>query len=437
MQKIKLYNGTKLFFQTPDDGYSYFFGYYDKCPLNKKGDKLLAHRVSFDGRDVTAEDMADVGYFDLRKGSFVKIGETKAFNWQQGAQLQWLPPDFEEKIIYNDRRNGKFVSVIYNLKTGEEKIIEFPIYVIHPKGKYALAVNYERLYFCRPGYNYQGVVNKKWDVPYHKEDGIFKVNLETGEVKQIVSTEDIVKVNPTEEILNSNNWLEHMMFNPSGNRFMFLHRWNVKGVDYTRLFTANGEDGSDIFMFPDAKFYSHADWKNNKEFAIWTLEPKLLNSKINSSVSAVKKSVILKWPLKMFYRGFKKILPKKITERISPISKLLLFKDKTWDYEVIIDDIFERNGHITWSKNKRYLLNDTYQDRDNYRHLMLYSIARKEIIMLGKFYSTYNDCGYRCDLHPRFSWDERYVIIDSAHQRRRKILILELSEEIRECLKED
>ena len=79
-QKIKLENGYEVFFQTPDDGYSYFFGYYDKSPLNFDNSKLLSHRVSFDGRDVRDGDIAEVGYFDLKTKLFIRIDDTLAWN---------------------------------------------------------------------------------------------------------------------------------------------------------------------------------------------------------------------------------------------------------------------------------------------------------------------------------------------------------------------
>ena len=153
MSKFELFNNTRIICQTPDDGYSYFFGYYDKPSLSKDNTKLLTHRVSFDGREVRDGDIAEIGYIDLKKNQFIKIDETLAWNWQQGSHLQWLPPEFDNRIIYNSIKNNQFISIIHDLNTKEKKIIPFPIYVVHPNGKEALGVNYERLYWCRPGYN--------------------------------------------------------------------------------------------------------------------------------------------------------------------------------------------------------------------------------------------------------------------------------------------
>ena len=107
-----LYNNTQLYYETPDDGFSYFFGYYDKSPLNHTNTKLLCHRVNFDGRSVRDRDIAAVGYIDLVTHQFIHIDDTLAWNWQQGAQLQWLPPDYESECIYNSIIGNSFCSYI-------------------------------------------------------------------------------------------------------------------------------------------------------------------------------------------------------------------------------------------------------------------------------------------------------------------------------------
>ena len=97
---------ANLTFKTPDDGFHYFFGYYDKSPLSKDYTKLLALKVSFLNRLPSANDIAVVGYFDLKKeNQFVELAQTRTFNWQQGCMLQWLGPEHNKKIIFNDLIN--------------------------------------------------------------------------------------------------------------------------------------------------------------------------------------------------------------------------------------------------------------------------------------------------------------------------------------------
>ena len=379
LNNYELYNNYKTAFETPDDGYSYFFGYYDKSPLNIDNTKLLSHRVSFDGRDVKDGDVADIGYFDLSTKEFIKLDETLAWNWQQGSQLQWLPPKFDEEIIYNSIKDDNFISIIYNIRTNKKRTIPFPIYVVHPNGQEALGINYERHYWCRGGYNYQNIKNKKWDKPYHKEDGIFKIDLEKETVKLIVNIVDVVENNKLSEFETCNNWLEHMMYNPSGDRFMFFHRWNKDNIDYSRVYTVDSNDGKNIFMYPDVRFYSHYFWKDNNYLSIWTYEPKNNHSSLIKTSNFIQKSKNLKVILKPLYKLIKSLLSTKIKSKIINQSKLLVFKDKTNNYTITGDNVLFGNGHQSWFNNKILLLNDTYQDNEYYRHLM---ISMQKIILL-------------------------------------------------------
>ena len=428
-ESYELYNNYKISFETPDDGYSYFFGYYDKSPLNRGNTRLLAHRVSFDGRDVEDGDMAEIGYFDIATKEFIKLDETLAWNWQQGSQLQWLSPKYDEQIIYNNILDEKFVSFIHNIKTKEKRVIPFPVYVVHPNGKEALGINYERHYWCRSGYNYQNIKNKKWDKPYHEEDGIYKINLETGEVNLLVKITDIVKNQKLAEFDICNNWLEHMMYNPSGDRFMFVHRWHENGVDHTRLYTSNSYVGSELFFYPDNWFYSHAYWKNDKELTIWSMEPKEKNheQKNKNIIQTIKSNNFLKTMLRPLYRSIlKPWLTQKFIDKMSTSSKLINYIDQTDRYEIIGAGILSQNGHNSWKKDENIILNDSYDDEKGYRHLELFDVQESNLIKVGKFYSTYNSCGCRADLHPRFSLDEKYIVIDSAHNDKRKIFVIEI-----------
>ena len=427
-KKYEVCGDYRVIFETPDDGYSYFFGYYDKSPLNQTNDKLLAHRIPFDGRNVNDGDVATVGFFDLKSGNFYCLGETLAWNWQQGSQLQWLPPSYSQKCIYNDIENNQFVSHIVDIDNNCKVTIPFPIYAVHPSGKEAIAINYERLYWCRPGYNYQNVKNKKWDVPFHSDDGIFKVSLTDGTVKKILSIEDIVNNKPLSEFSSCNNWLEHIMYSPTGCRIMFFHRWHSNGVDNTRCYTANS-DGTEIFLYPDSKFYSHACWKSDDVFTIWTLPFDTVNKKSTSFVAWVKKIKIVNSFARNLYSLLKPFLSKNTVNALTPKSSLYDVEVMTNNFKQINNaSLLPSNGHNSWDKQKNKILIDSYEDSSGYRSLLIHDESKGQVDKIGVFFSEYNACGFRSDLHPRFSLDDRFIVIDSAHELKRKILIIKKSD---------
>ena len=91
--------------------HNYFFGYYDKSPLNLENDKLLACRPAFNDRMPNSNDKLEIGYIDWHKSDdFINIAQTSAWNWQQGCMLQWFDKKCN-KIIYNDIIDNNFVTV--------------------------------------------------------------------------------------------------------------------------------------------------------------------------------------------------------------------------------------------------------------------------------------------------------------------------------------
>ena len=100
----------------------HWFGYYDKLQLDPSSRYCLGMEVDFEHRSPVADDVIRLGVIDTEKGdSWREIGTTRAWNWQQGCMLQWIPGSRDE-VIWNDRRDGRFVSVIHHLGSGRERV---------------------------------------------------------------------------------------------------------------------------------------------------------------------------------------------------------------------------------------------------------------------------------------------------------------------------
>lgn len=411
-----------LVFETPDS-HSHFFGYYDKSPFDADGRRLLSHRVDFDGRPITADDSATVGYWVLDEEEFVPLGETRAFNWQQGSMLQWRPSSSDREVIYNDRRDGSFVSVVIDIETGEERVLPKPVYAVHPSGEFALAANFERFHFCRDGYNYPGVENPKWDQPMHEDDGIYRVDLNTGAVTQIVSTESLCSVDPKPVFEKTDNWLEHMVWNPSGTRFAFFHRWNNDdGRFETRLYTSD-PDGENRYRFPDTGGYSHMAWRDDDRFTIWGTKP----STHQASIRFIRDNPLLNSIIAPVFRFFRDRIVGSEMNEVLPDSGFLDYTDGESDFDQFRPGQLTWDGHPTWGPDQRWLLLDSYAEQDGRRRLYFMDDDTGTLHELAAFDSTYNDSVYRCDLHPR--WDRSYdrIAVDSAHGERRQQVVLDQS----------
>jgi hypothetical protein len=361
----------------------HWFGYYDKLEFDPENRRVLANEVEFEHRSPKAEDVIKVGYVDLGDNDrWVELGDSHAWNWQQGCMLQWIPGSASE-VIWNDREEDRFVAHILDVKSGKRRTLSHPIYCLSPDGKTALAPDFRRLNDMRPGYGYAGIPDPSRDVLAPADAGIWKMDLGTGESKLLLTFAQIAAI-PFEgdaaEFDGAKHWFNHLLFSTDGLRFLFLHRWRPKdpskykavGGFGTRMFTAS-VDGSDLYVLDPNGKTSHFVWRDPKTVTAWAWHP-------------------------------------------SQGMKFYHFKDKTREVEVVGPDVMVVNGHNTYLPGNEWILNDTYPDAGRLQNPYLFHVPTGKRVPLGHFHSPPQYTGeWRCDTHPRSSPDGRKVVIDSPH----------------------
>ena len=371
---------------TPDWPY-HFFGYYDKSPWDASGRYLLAKRVAFMRRPPTPEDMAVIGLIDLQEDNrWRPLADTTAWYWQQGCMLQWLPSAPDRKIIYNTRTSAGFGSAILDIETGERRDLPRPIYALTPDGRSAVTLNFSRVHRTRPGYGYVGVTDPWEGDLAPKEDGLYCMDLDTGESRLIVSLTQMAAYDPEPTMAGAEHWFNHLQFNTAGTRFLFLHRWKQPGGAWrrTRMFTAN-PDGSDIVFLGREGMVSHFDWRDESHILAWST-----------------------------YGGE---------------NRYHLYEDRSDRVDIVGEDVFDQDGHCSYSPDRQWVLTDTYPSRDrSERTLIVYHPETNRRIDIGRFYAAPDITGeIRCDLHPRWSRDGRQVCFDSIHEGGRQMYVADVS----------
>jgi hypothetical protein len=324
--------------------------------------------------------------FDLEKNDeWIELGESRAWNWQQGCMLQWLPGSKAE-VIWNDRDGDQYVSRILDVKTGKKRTVPAPVYGVSPDGKWAVAPDFRRLHHLRPGYGYAGIPDPNHDGLAPMDAGIWKTDLRSGKTELIISLADVAHI-PAAGLdqSNSKHWFNHLLVSPDGDRFIFLHRW--QGPQHkafvTRMFTS-APDGKDMYVLDPHGKTSHFIWRDDKHVLAWATHPS---------------------------RG----------------DKFYLYRDKTQEVEAIGPEAMTVNGHCTYLPGNRYILNDTYPDKERMQHVYLYDTKTSKRIPLGSFLSPREYSGeWRCDTHPRFSRDGRMACIDSPHDGGRQLHLIDL-----------
>lgn len=368
---------------TSGPGY-HWFGYYDKLQVDPTGRYVLGMKVGFEGRSPVAEDTLEIGMVDLEDNNkWITFGKSNAWGWQQGCMLQWRPGS-ENEVIWNDREGDSFVSRIYDIHTQKMRTLPKAIYTLSPDGSFALGTEFNRIQYLRPGYGYPGVKDPYSSVKAPKDIGIYKMDLETGENKLIISIADMAAVPKNGETLeNYWNYFNHILVAPDNERFVFLHRYrrakvtdSVQGENpfITRMFTSN-VSGEDTYLLDPSGNTSHFIWNGNDKICAWT------------------KPEGKPWGFYMLY-------------------------DKLDTVESVGEGVMTVNGHNTYvpNTNNEWILNDTYPNDDRKQELYLYHTPDDSKTEIGKFFSPLEYKGeYRCDLHPRTDRDGEWAIFDSTH----------------------
>ena len=366
----------------------HYFGYYDKCPWDKAGRYLLGMETGFIDHSPDPAEKLVIGMGDTHKDNlWTPLGSTGAWNWQQGTMLQWLGGNDDNLVIYNDRRGDKFVSVIYDVSDGrEKKVLPLPVYTLSHDGKSALSLNFARVHKTRPGYGYPGLDTfEKIQAP--AGDGIYRMDLETGENTLIISLADIVKIGHDAPMDDAVHWFNHLLFNPSDSRFTFLHRWqSTKNNTWnTRFFTADS-DGGNIHCVANDGMVSHFDWRDDNRILAWARQKEIGD----------------------YY---------------------FLFTDQSGEKEIVGENILTCDGHCSYSPDRRWILTDTYPNEKSMRMLILFDTQNNRRIDIGEFFSPPELTGeWRCDLHPRWNRDGTKICIDSAHEETRQIYVIDVKD---------
>ena len=422
---------ARIVFETPKTN-NYFVGYYDKVALSYDNAKLLACRVARIEKAPRKSEVLEIGYFDWKSSNkFFKLAETSAWNFQQGCMLQWLGPDYQRKIIYNDKVNEKFVSIVLDIRDNEKKILEMAYYDVSLDGKFALCIDNERHYWCRPGYNYQGIENvaKKTKIPVG--DGVWHLDLKTNCLKQIVALSELLTIKPLSIMKHGYHYIEHLMISPNSQRFAFMHRFTLgDGGVYTRLYTAS-IDGSDIYLLNDSGRMSHYCWRSHNQILGWGATPSCANY-------LRKNDKVVKYFYRPMVRCYKAFSGGNSVDGNSSFSQIvsgdsyIILNDKTGEAVRVAQSKLTKDGHPTINYcNKDIMLSDTYPDSTTAceQELFLFDISKnkKTTIDLVAHNPEFRGAINRCDLHPKWSLDSRYICIDTLEDSVRKIRLYDMS----------
>ncbi|UZJ41964.1 hypothetical protein OO006_02915 [Prosthecochloris sp. SCSIO W1101] len=361
--------------------YHCFFGYYDKTPFDDSDSKVLYISVPIKKQSISP---ALIIIRDINTNSDEVIDKTYAWNWQQGAMLQWTNKRKSE-FIYNvfDERAGCYGAKVFNMITSEVKEYNKPIYSMAKKSNRFLSLNFYRLNKFAKGYGYDKIPKEKF--MSDDDDGIWDVNMETSEVNLVLTLGKVIKYKFRDAFVNSNHYINHADYCYDDRKIIFIHRWFGDNTHFDSRLLIFDMFSGEIETLLDYGHVSHFCWKSDKDLLIYATNKSLNKGYFNINIENGKMSEI-------------------------------------------IHDMPSEDGHPSYSPDKKYILTDTYPDAARQQNLLLYELQKHKLFVFKSFYSPikYFDEN-RCDLHPRWSNDGRWVAVDTTYSGKRSMCFYKIS----------
>lgn len=435
----------------------HFFGFHDLLISNKEDTKCLCLEADTINRPPLPGEIFAVGY--VEDENFIKVGNTIAVNYPQGARQQWVADT--NLFTVNNRVGNVWGTDLYDATTNSLlDRFEATTHMLSKDGKVAYGLDYARLYRLG-GYGYAGLDDINADISVPTNAGITVMNLETKEVKLLVSVRQVAEFGNNGKVSTiGHHYLTHLCVSPNSSRIAFLHRYPLAdGGECTRLMTI-GSDGSDLRCLAQG-FLSHFDWKDDRHIYIF--------GRANSSLESFRNSPILANPLvaasvKLAKETIKLLIGKN-KSIVASSNSFMMIEDKD-NAEAIpfAKDVIPVDGHpMTNPIYKDWCINDTYPNGDGYRDLMLYHFLRDTRINLGSFRMimdrpdltlkedffkgvdlshlpdeeeyAFTRSGLHCDLHPRWNSKGYKVFFDSIHEGTRQLYCVDLKDIVENNIK--
>lgn len=367
----------RTFGQAPD---SCFFGYYDNCPENSNGD-VIYHVVNHLSSkfDKEAYKTAEI-CIASSDGVEEYVATTTVFNFQQGSKLQWISDD---RVIFNDYDEalGILISRVVNPFSKEVvKSYSRPVYDVY-ESEFFVFLNYNRLRFQNYDYAYSKFDN--WH-GWSKEDGLYHHCMVTDKSNILVSYEKIRESLDCSDIKGfKHDEINHALISPDGQKIIFIYRYYNRRGRNDALFIVN----------------------------IKSRDIKMLNKGMCSHFVWIDGGNIIGY---MEYHGMRDYFHYSMSTQ-------------KWCSLNINQMIGCGDGHPYHSNGK--LVFDTYPDRKRQKHLYIFDLHTRDIKKIASVYEPLRfKTEERCDLHPRFSRDGRFVYIDSNHNGHRSLIKVRLNE---------
>lgn len=218
--------------------------FFDTSPISPSGRYLAVLRLPFEDRLPAPGDVAHVVLVDFHTGAETVLADTRGWEHQLGANLNWGGTDRE--LFFNDVDPSTWAPFAWKLDplTGDRLRMEGTVYHASPDGRWLVSSNLALTRKTQPGY---GVVLPEsacppWRTGPADDDGFWLTDTRTGARRLLVSIKKILDrtaaspapirfgaTTPPTDPARCEITGFHSKFNPQGDALMLSLRWFPAG----------------------------------------------------------------------------------------------------------------------------------------------------------------------------------------------------------------
>ena len=387
--------------------------FFDTSPISPSGRYLAVFQLPFEDRQPEPGDTGHIVVIDLESGMDAVVAETRGWEPQMGANLNWGGNDRE--LFFNDVDTDTWQPFAWKLDplTGDRQRLGGSVYHASPDGRWLIAANMATMRKTQPGYGVAvppGTVGR--NIGPVDNDGFWLTDTQTGESRLILSLADaFARADPPIRLDNPETYELygfHSKFNPQSDRLML----SVRGYPVTDepLWDAFGRNFSDVrFAWVTMKLdgsdlhcaVGPEEWVKRGHHATWFPDGEHISMNLN-----IDRDELRFVQVNADGSGLRKMLENTIG-----------------------------SGHPTVHPDKGHLLTDTYfWEKTSFgdgtiplRWVDLKS-GREEVLLRINTQPPCEDAVMRVDPHPAWDRTWRYVTFNAFVNGTRRVFVADMKE---------
>ncbi|MEO6003931.1 MAG: hypothetical protein ABIZ04_12745 [Opitutus sp.] len=383
--------------------------FFDTSPVSPSGRYLAVFRFPQETRSPQAGDVGDVVLVDLNAGTERVVAQSRGFEMQLGANVQWGTTDHE--LYFNDVDVTSWTAFAVQLDplTGSSRRMGGTVFMASPDGRQLASYNLIQSRRAQVGY---GVIVPEDKMPPRNigpvdHDGVELTDVTTGKMHRVLSLREIYDRSVPSIAIRNPQDFEYYCFqvkwNPQGTRLLTTVQWSPRtdqsptaaaaGVSRRRSVITFKPDGTDIHTAVTPE-----QWARGGHHVNWMPDGEHLS--MNLDVDA------------------------------QPGLELISVRYDGSDMKVIFKP---GSGHPSMQpQGQRYFVTDAYPDEPVAAHdgtspLRFINLDRQTEQTLAQVFVSMTAGEFRIDPHPAWDRSGRYVVFNGFVDHTRNVFMADLS----------